>query len=42
MYDDKRRAILAVEKGLEGDRIFKDAFAAWTAGDSVPEAGLGK
>jgi len=41
VYDDKRRAILAVEKGSEGERVFKDAFEAW-ARDSVPAAGPGK
>jgi hypothetical protein len=29
VYNDGRRAILAVEKGIPGDRVFKDAFAAW-------------
>jgi len=29
VYNDGRRAILAVEKGVPGDRVFKDAFAAW-------------
>jgi hypothetical protein len=29
VYDDGRRAILAVEKGSAGDRAFSDAFAAW-------------
>jgi hypothetical protein len=29
VYNDGRRAILAVEKGVPGDRAFKDAFAAW-------------
>jgi hypothetical protein len=29
VYDDGRRAILAVEKGNAGDRAFSDAFAAW-------------
>jgi hypothetical protein len=29
VYNDGRRAILAVEKGTPGDRAFADAFAAW-------------
>jgi hypothetical protein len=28
-YTDNRRAIMAVEKGPQGDRVFADAFAAW-------------
>jgi hypothetical protein len=28
-YTDNRRAIMAVEKGPSGDRVFADAFAAW-------------
>jgi hypothetical protein len=29
VYNDNRRAILAVEKGPQGERVFNDAFAAW-------------
>jgi hypothetical protein len=29
VYSNKQRAILAVEKGNPGDRVFKQAFAAW-------------
>lgn len=29
VYGNKRRAILAVEKGTPGDRVFAEAFAAW-------------
>jgi hypothetical protein len=29
VYSNKRRAILAVEKGGPGDRVFAEAFAAW-------------
>jgi len=29
VYNDNRRAIMAVEKGPQGDRVFNDAFAAW-------------
>jgi hypothetical protein len=29
VYNDGRRAIMAVEKGTPGDRAFNDAFAAW-------------
>jgi hypothetical protein len=36
VYVNQHRAILAVEKGLSGQRAFEPAFAAWTrpAGDS--------
>lgn len=30
VYNDGRRAILAIEKGNPGERVFKDAFAAWS------------
>jgi len=29
VYNDSRRAILAVEKGTPGERVFAEAFAAW-------------
>lgn len=29
VYSNKRRAILAVEKGTPGERVFAEAFAAW-------------
>jgi hypothetical protein len=29
VYNNGRRAILAVEKGNPGDKAFNDAFAAW-------------
>jgi hypothetical protein len=29
VYNNKRRAILAIEKGLPGERAFADAFTAW-------------
>jgi hypothetical protein len=29
VYTDKRRAILAIEKGRPGERAFAEAFAAW-------------
>jgi len=29
VYDNGRRAILAIEKGAPGERAFKTAFAAW-------------
>jgi hypothetical protein len=29
VYNDNRRAILAVEKGTSGERVFADAFAFW-------------
>ena len=28
-YTDGTRALLAFEKGVPGDRVFADAFAAW-------------
>jgi len=29
VYNNGGRAILAVKKGLPGDRVFTEAFAAW-------------
>jgi hypothetical protein len=29
VYDDGLRAIMAIEKGISGERAFADAFAAW-------------
>jgi hypothetical protein len=29
VYDNGNRAVLAIEKGADGERTFKDAFAAW-------------
>jgi hypothetical protein len=29
VYTNKRRAIVALEKGSEGERVFADAFRAW-------------
>ena len=29
VYNDNRRAILALDKGTPGDRAFAEAFAAW-------------
>jgi hypothetical protein len=29
VYNDNRRAILALEKGTPGERVFAEAFAAW-------------
>ena len=29
VYSNNRRAILAVEKGTPGERVFAEAFAAW-------------
>jgi len=31
LYDNGRRAILTLEKGVPGDKVFEDAFAAWNA-----------
>ena len=35
VYNDKRRAILAIEKGRSGERAFSEALAAW--GSAMPE-----
>jgi hypothetical protein len=29
VYANGRRAILAIEKGAPGERVFAEAFAAW-------------
>jgi hypothetical protein len=29
IYNDGNRALLAMEKGVPGDRVFGEAFAAW-------------
>jgi hypothetical protein len=29
VYSNNRRAILAMEKGAPGERVFADAFKAW-------------
>jgi hypothetical protein len=29
VYSNNRRAILAMEKGAPGERVFADAFEAW-------------
>ncbi len=29
VYNNQRRAILAVEKGVNGQRVFRQALAAW-------------
>ena len=29
VYNNNLRAILAIEKGTAGDRVFADVFAAW-------------
>jgi hypothetical protein len=29
VYNNNRRAILALEKGTPGERVFADAFKAW-------------
>jgi len=31
LYDNGRRAILTLEKGVPGERVFEEAFAAWNA-----------
>ena len=29
VYTNQRRAIIAIEKGAPGERVFNDAFDAW-------------
>jgi hypothetical protein len=29
VYKNGRRAILSIEKGVPGDKVFEDAFTAW-------------
>ena len=29
VYKNGRRGILSIEKGVPGDKVFEDAFAAW-------------
>jgi hypothetical protein len=45
VYDNKRRAILAIEKGESGDKVFETAFAAWgqspAAAPAIPDGGNG-
>jgi hypothetical protein len=36
VYADGRRAILAFEKGAEGERVFNQAFAVWGAARAAP------
>jgi len=36
VYGDSRRAILAFEKGVEGERAFNAAFAAWDGASPAP------
>jgi hypothetical protein len=36
VYNNQRRAIIAIEKGAPGERAFKDAFTAW--GEEYPTA----
>jgi hypothetical protein len=33
VYVNQRRAIIAIEKGVPGERAFNEAFAAWGVGD---------
>jgi hypothetical protein len=37
LYDNGRRAILTLEKGVPGDHAFTDAFAAWDSGPSAQQ-----
>jgi hypothetical protein len=45
VYDNKRRAILAIEKGESGDKVFETAFTAWgqspAAAPAIPDGGNG-
>ena len=36
VYNDGKRAILAVEKGQQGEMIFSDAMAEWSKSDPTP------
>jgi hypothetical protein len=36
VYNDGKRAILAVEKGQQGEMIFSDAMAEWSKSDPSP------
>jgi hypothetical protein len=31
VYNNNRRAILAMDKGIPGERVFADAFKAWSS-----------
>jgi hypothetical protein len=37
VYNDNRRAILALEKGTAGERVFADAFKVWDHSAPVPQ-----
>jgi hypothetical protein len=37
LYDNGRRAIMTLEKGVPGDRVFADAFAAWGAAPAAQQ-----
>jgi hypothetical protein len=37
LYDNGRRAIMTLEKGVPGDRVFADAFAAWGTAPTVQQ-----
>jgi hypothetical protein len=41
VYSDKRRAILAFDKGRDGERAFSEAFAAWDDESASPAPGGG-
>ena len=40
VYNNNRRAILALEKGTPGERVFEEAFAAWNS--ELPNLGGGE
>ncbi|MDQ0471173.1 hypothetical protein [Labrys wisconsinensis] len=37
LYDNGRRAILTLEKGVPGDRAFNDAFSSWESAQNAPQ-----
>jgi hypothetical protein len=45
VYDNNRRAILAIEKGESGDKVFEAAFTAWgqspAAAPAIPDGDKG-
>jgi hypothetical protein len=42
VYESGRRALITLEKGIPGDRVFQEALAAWQAPESEDDAGEGE
>jgi hypothetical protein len=38
VYANQRRAIIAIEKGVPGERAFNEAFAAWELDHFISQA----